>query len=82
MKLGENQLVGDDDENVEDEIYYQEENGKMVVQDFEGRDRKVQEGKRKRRTEGYGVDSDTDSDDEGPSKKVSSSTQLRKIIKN
>lgn len=51
--------------DIEEEIYYNQDNGKMIVQDFESKDRGDQDKKKKRKTEGYGVDSDTDDDDDG-----------------
>lgn len=52
------------EEATDNDIYILEESGKMVVNDLEGKDTTAEERRKKRKTEGYGVDSDTDSDDE------------------
>jgi len=70
--------------NNQEDVYYVQESGKMVVQDLELRDQEKQDKKKNRKKVGYGVDSDTDSDDEGNhtmQKKGMSSGQLKKIIK-
>lgn len=84
--LDEKKLTGDDEQLIDQDIYVQKEDGKLIIKDFEEMDSKDQDRKKKRRTEGYGVDSDTDSDDEtaAASKKGAavSSNALKKIIKN
>ena len=65
------------------EIYFVQESGKMIVKDLEGEERKKQSKKDKRKKEGYGVDSDTDSDEESGKiqKKGASAQELKKLIK-
>ena len=66
--LGQGELEEDSKINKEQDVYIMKESGKMIVNDFE-KDAKEKELKKARRAkEGYGVDSDTDSDEEaGPS---------------
>jgi len=66
--LGQGELEEDSKINREQDIYIMKESGKMIVNDFE-KDAKEKELKKARRAkEGYGADSDTDSDEEaGPS---------------
>ena len=63
--LGAKQLENDADMTAnQNDVYINKESGKMVVNDFEqdGLDKEAKKVLRKK--EGYGVDSDTDSDDE------------------
>jgi len=65
------------------EIYYVKESGKMIVKDLEADERKKQSKKDARKKEGYGLDSDTDSDQESGKvlKKGASAQELKKLIK-
>ena len=75
----------DDEMNDDEDVYIMQESGKMIVQDFELRDASLAMNKKNRKKVGYGVDSDTDSDDEDAhtmsSKKGMSSGALKKVIK-
>lgn len=65
------------------DIYIQQESGKMIVTDIEEAEKAREARREKRKQEGYGVDSDTDSDDEGGSsltQKGASARQLRKLM--
>jgi len=67
------------------DVYYMKETGKMMVKDFEKEERLKEERRKKRITEGYGVDSDTDSDDEGGTtglmKKGASAREIKNAIR-
>jgi hypothetical protein len=65
------------------EIYFVKESGKMIVKDLEADERKKQSKKDTRKKEGYGLDSDTDSDEESSKvlKKGASAQELKKLIK-
>mgnify|MGYP006086647465 CR=1 FL=1 len=71
----------------DDDVFIMQDTGKFVVQDLEGRANTKDDKKKSRKKEGYGVDSDTDSDDEHAVVKTKkgaaapSSAALRKLIK-
>lgn len=48
----------------DDDVFIMQDTGKFVVQDLEGRANAKEEKKKSRKKDGYGVDSDTDSEDE------------------
>lgn len=70
----------------DDDVFIMQDTGKFVVQDLEGRANAQVEKKKSRKKDGYGVDSDTDSEDENAAVKTKkgaapSSHALRKLIK-
>jgi len=86
--LGEEALLTEQDlqdgMNIND-VYYMKESGKMIVKDFEKEEKAREERRKKRATQGYGVDSDTDSDDEGATsglmKKGASARQIKNAMR-
>ena len=52
------------DDHTKEDLYIQQETGKMVVNDLEDALNQKAAKKKERKTKGYGADSDTDSDDE------------------
>lgn len=74
MKIGEAQLKSDQDADMRDaadrDIYIVQESGKMFVKDLETEQAEKDIRLQKRRTEGYEVDEDTDSDDDKGSSAV------------
>ena len=66
----------------ENDVYIMQDTGKFVVQDLERMQKEKDDKKAGRKKSGYGVDSDTDSDDEEViAKKGSTSRQIKKGLK-
>ena len=88
MKIGEEQLKGAPDADMrvaaDRDIFIAQESGKMHIKDLEQDEADKDARRLRRRKDGYGVDEDTDSDDEKGSSthpKGQSANALRKLIK-